>query len=162
MTSYVSNTTAISTTTQRWKANHQVLLLPKSLHKRLLRPTFLLVHRAIHWTTWYQYSEEVVGRQCQPHHILGSTLLEGQGWEWVLDLVQCLCRLCRLKHRIRIQLCRQRRLHNSLRTICWGCSRYFCVSFFSLTDYLLCFLFVVYHWYPFFSWPIRIRRVILG
>lgn len=134
--------TAILTTTQRWKANHQVSLLPKSSHRRLLRPTFLLVHRAIHWTTWYQYSEEVEeGCQCQPQHILGSVLLEGQGWGWVLDLVGCLCRLCRPKHRT--QLCRQRRLHNSLRTIYWGCSRRLCVSFFSLTDCLLCFLFVV-------------------
>lgn len=146
-----SNTTAISTTTQRWKANHQVSLLPKSSHRHLLRPTFLLVHRAIHWTTWYQYSEEVEeeGYQCRPQQILGSMLLEGQGLGWVLDLVGCLYRLCRLKHQTqlkdRTQLCRQRRLHNSLRMICWGCSRYFCVSFslLQIICYAFCLWFII-------------------
>ena len=125
MTSLCFNTTATSMTTQRWKANHRVSLLPKSLHRHLLRPTFLLVHRAIHWTTWYRYSEEVEeGRQCRPQPILGLVLLEGQGW--VLDLVGCLCRLCLHGTQLR----RQSRLHNSsLRTICWGCSRRFYVSY---------------------------------
>ena len=138
------DTTAISTTTQRWKANRQVSLLPKSSHRRLLRPTFLLVRRAIHWTTWYPYSEEVgeeEGCQCQPQHILGSVPLEGR--EWVPDLVGCLCRLCHLQHRT--QLCRRRRLHNCLRTICWGCSRCLCVSFslLQIICYAFCLWFII-------------------
>ena len=138
-------------TTQRWKANHQVSLLPKSLHRRLLRPTFSLVHRAIHWTIWYQYSEEMEEGercQCQPRHILDLVLLEGRGW--VLDLVGCLCHLCRLH---RTQLFRQSRLHNSLRTICWGCSRLFCVSFslLQITYYVFCLCFIVFSWHFFLS-----------